>query len=82
MAALFADHIANNVRAERARRRWRQADLAAALGWSEDMVGDLETGRRAVSANDLPQLCRALGVPLFKLAEGAPLEDLAALGIE
>jgi transcriptional regulator with XRE-family HTH domain len=77
----FSDVIAANVRAERARRRWRQADLAERLGWSNVTVSDLEIGRRGVSANDLPKLCRAFGVHLDQLTHGADPDDLDALGL-
>jgi transcriptional regulator with XRE-family HTH domain len=75
----LAAHIARNVAAERARRRWRQRDLADRLGWSVSTVSDLENGKRAVTANDLPLLCRAFGVNLSKLTEGASQADLDAL---
>ena len=56
--------IACNVRAIRARRQERQADLAADLGWSPPVVGDLENGRRRVTMADMIKLCRALEVDL------------------
>jgi transcriptional regulator with XRE-family HTH domain len=77
----FADVIANNVRAERSRRKWRQVDLAERIGWSETTVGDLEQGRRKVWAGDLPLLCRAFGITLAKLADGADPADVEALGL-
>lgn len=79
--AEFAHVIAANVRAERGRRKWRQVDLAERLGWSGQTVSDLENGKRAVFAADLPNLCRAFGVSLAKLADGAAGEDLTALGL-
>lgn len=75
----FADYLARNVAAERARRRWRQADLAVRLGWSISTVSDLENGKRVLTANDLPLLCRVFGIKLWKLADGAAEEDLDAL---
>lgn len=77
----LGDHIAANVRAERARRRWTQEDLAQRLGWSRATVGDLESGRRKVAADDLPQLCGAFGVDLAELVRGGPPEDLGRLGL-
>jgi transcriptional regulator with XRE-family HTH domain len=73
--------IAANVRAERARRHWRQADLAERLGWDTGTVGHLETGRRDVRAADLPALCRAFGITLDRLLQDADPEDRAALGL-
>lgn len=73
--------VANNVRAERVRRGWRQEDLAARLGWSRAGVGHLESGRRRPAVTDLPPLCRALGLTLDALLVGAQQEDLDALRI-
>lgn len=73
--------IARNVRGERARRGWRQDDLAERLGWSRASVGALETGTRRVTADHLPALCKALGVPFADLIRGADEADLRALGL-
>ena len=77
----FADVITANVRAERGRRKWRQADLGERLGWSGATVSNLEVGKRTLIASDLPQLCRAFDITLAKLAEGADPDDLRTLGI-
>jgi transcriptional regulator with XRE-family HTH domain len=71
--------IAANVRAERGRRHWRQADLGDRIGWSTSQVSALETGGRDVHADDLPLLCRAFGIPLAELLAHAGLHDLSAL---
>lgn len=71
--------VANNVRAERARRNWRQEDLADRLGWSRGSIGHLESGRRRPSVADLPQLCRVFGIPVAALLIGADEADLRAL---
>jgi transcriptional regulator with XRE-family HTH domain len=73
--------VARNVRAERARQRWTQTQLAQVLNWSAQMVSETETGQRRVGADDLPLLCRAFGITLAKLADGAEQDDIAALGI-
>jgi ribosome-binding protein aMBF1 (putative translation factor) len=75
------DVVAANVRAERARRRWRQADLAERLGWSLTKVADVESGRRRITADQLVELCRALDVTLLRLLDGADLDDLNTLGL-
>lgn len=75
----LGDVIAANVRAERARRKWKQSDLADLLGWERASVGHLESGRRSVKASDLPALCRAFGISLDALIAGADPEDLEAL---
>jgi transcriptional regulator with XRE-family HTH domain len=77
----IGDVIAANVRAERARRRWTQADLGERVGWPRSSVSDVESGRRRVTADDLVALCVAFGVPLLKLADGADPGDLRALGL-
>jgi transcriptional regulator with XRE-family HTH domain len=73
--------VANNVRAERARRHWRQEDLAARLGWSRGSIGHLESGRRRPAVSDLPPLCRAFDISLLELLRGADQADLDALRI-
>lgn len=62
--------VADNVRAERARRRLSQAELADRLGWAPSAVSQLEQRRRDVSLGDAVALCRALGVPLAVLVAG------------
>ena len=73
--------LARNIRAERARRLWKQEELADLLGWGRSTVGAVETGRRGVSIDDLPTLCKVFDVPLSKLLEGADEAALAALRI-
>lgn len=73
--------IAANVRAERARRNWTQTELAARLGWKQNVLSTLELERRTVLADDLLPLCRALGVPLTVLFRGLEAEDRNTLGL-
>jgi transcriptional regulator with XRE-family HTH domain len=73
--------LANNVRAERSRRRLRQEDLAERLGWSRTKLADIESGRRRVLFGYLPELCRALDVSLEVLLVGADQQDVDALKI-
>lgn len=77
----LADHVAAAVRAERARRKWTQAELSERAGLSATTIGDLEQGKRAVRVDDLPKLCRAFGLSLATLVQGADHEDLRALGL-
>lgn len=67
----LGDVIAASVRAERARRRWTQAELAARLGWGKSTIADMETGRRSVFADDLPALCAVFEIPLAELVRAA-----------
>lgn len=76
----IGDTAARNVRVERARRRWRQADLAERLGWSLTKVSDLESGKRRVTADQLVELCTAFEITLAKLLEDADPEALRTLG--
>jgi transcriptional regulator with XRE-family HTH domain len=81
MASLGA-HIARNVAAERSRRRWDQATLAAKIGaegWSRSTVSNLELGKRKVTADDLPLLCEAFQISLFQLMHGVDPSDLDKL---
>jgi transcriptional regulator with XRE-family HTH domain len=73
--------VARNVRAERARRGWKQEQLADRLGWSRATVGNLESGVRRVQVDDLIPLCQAFEVPLIKLCEGLTDQELQALGL-
>jgi len=81
MTPTAADLLARNLRAERSRRRWRQADLAEALDWSPTKVADAEAGRRRLDIGQIIEVCRVLEVPLVKLLDGADAEDLQALGL-
>ena len=79
--ARLGDVVAAAVRAERARRRWTQQELATRVGWSVSTLGDLEAGRRRVTADDLPLLCGAFSIDFAELVRGADEQDLSALGI-
>lgn len=74
--------VAANVRAERGRRRWTQAELADKLGWSRPVVTAIEAGRRQLLVADLPQLCRVFNVPLSRLLQDADPTDVASLRLE
>lgn len=75
------DVVAANVRAERARLRLTQRQLAERLGWSVGTLADLEAGRRRPAVDDLPRLCEALDVTLVDLLNRADPEDLRRLGL-
>ena len=76
----MSDHLAltlaRSIRAERARAGLSQAQLAQRL-----VQASIETGGRRLYAHELPDICRALGVPLATLLIGALPEDLEALGV-
>lgn len=73
--------VAGNVRAQRAKRRWTQQELADEMEWSRASLLSLENESRRVTLNDVVDLCRALEVPLAELLRGADLEVLKELGI-
>jgi transcriptional regulator with XRE-family HTH domain len=77
----FGDVFAANVRAERARRRWSQQELADRAGLSRTTIGDLGVGKRRVTADHIPALCRAFGLPLSEMVRGADPLDLEATGL-
>lgn len=74
--------IAGNVRAQRARLKLRQEDLADEIGWQRQSITYLETGRRRLSIPDAIVLCRGLQIDLRQLLAGADLDDLQALGLD
>jgi transcriptional regulator with XRE-family HTH domain len=74
--------IAGNVRAQRARLRLSQEDLADDLGWSRPTVGSLEAGSRRVTLADAVALCEALKIDLRQLLQGAPAHAMQVLGLE
>ncbi len=69
------------VRAERSRRGLSQTELADALGWSQSRIASLETGTRRLYADELPEVCEALGVPLERLLADASKADRRKLGL-
>ena len=77
----LAKVVGCNVRAERARKTWIQAELARRLGWTIGIVSETENAKRQITLNDVPALCRALGVSFSDLVKGADPDDLDALGL-
>lgn len=75
--------LASALRAERARQRMRQDDVAAAMGWvSRSIVAEVESGRRKLTAWELAQLCQVLDVGIGDLVRGPVAEAvLAALRV-
>ena len=82
----MSDHLAltlaRAVRAERSRHGWSQARLGEALGWSQSKVAAVESGTRRLNADELPEVCLALGVSLRRLLADADPADLAAIGLD
>jgi hypothetical protein len=42
-------------------------------------IGDLESGRHKATLDDVVLLCRAFGIGLSKLMDGADTDDIAVL---
>lgn len=80
-APRLGDVVSAAVRAERARLRLTQEQLARRLGWSTSTLGDLESGKRRPTVDDLPLLCEALGVPMAELVRRGSPDDLRHLGL-
>jgi transcriptional regulator with XRE-family HTH domain len=78
----IASVFAANVRAERARRSWRQQDLADRCDWSVDTISAIERGARRVAVEDLPVLCGAFGISFARLLDGADQVDLQKIGLD
>jgi transcriptional regulator with XRE-family HTH domain len=74
------DVFARNMRAERARLQLTQSEVAERLGWSQGTQSAVELGRRPILLDDVPVICRALGVGLDDMLRGADPEDLELFG--
>lgn len=59
--------IGENIRAERARRKWRQKDLAFRVGVSRAHIGRIESGSATPSLPLLQKIANALGISDDKL---------------
>lgn len=62
-----ADHVAGNVRAEVARKRLRQAQMATALGMTQQALSRRMTGDVEFSASEVQAIANLLGVPVADL---------------
>lgn len=78
----LASVVAANVRAQRARQRLTQQELADELGWSRPSLGLLENESRRVTLDDAAELCQALKIDLRELLSGAPTDVLQAFGLD
>ena len=73
--------VAANIRGERARLKWTQAQLGELVGMSGSTLSDLENGNRIIATNELPLFCRALNITFAQLVQRADPDDIRALGI-
>lgn len=64
-----AANLAANVRAEVARRRLRQSDIAAQLGLNQRAMSRRMLGEVEFSATELNRLAELLGMPVARLLD-------------
>lgn len=74
MPTTLTDHVAGNLRAEVARRKFTQVQLASALGMSQPVVSRLLSGERPLTLDFVAAVARVLDVPISQLI-GDPDED-------
>lgn len=81
MAGRLRMIVARAIAAERVRRGWTQADLAARLAWTKSTVHRAEAGERGIDLDELPDICEALGVTVADLLREAPESELRKMGL-
>ena len=81
MSDAVALALSRAIRAERARAGLSQDAFGRRMGWSRATVSHVETLVRRVQADELPDLCGALGVTFAELFAKVPAEDRAKLGL-
>src|SRR5262245_14011399 len=67
--------VGERIRKRRTELGWTQDQLALKAGISKSFLSDLENGKRSVSANNLLDIARALGVSLDFLMTGQASQD-------
>jgi transcriptional regulator with XRE-family HTH domain len=77
----LSDVIAANARAERARLRLRQEDVARPMGISISSYSDIESGKRPIQVDEIVALAAALGVGWRVLLHGLDEDSARTLGL-
>jgi transcriptional regulator with XRE-family HTH domain len=77
MAVTYSDSVAAELRAEIARQRRTQGELALALGWTQQYLSRRLTGKTPLSVDDVEGLARVLGIPLSEFVVTRPREATA-----
>lgn len=67
--------VGERIKERRAELGWTQEQLAQKAGISKSFLSELENGKRSVSADNLLDLARALGVSLDYLMTGQENEE-------
>jgi y4mF family transcriptional regulator len=70
--------VGQRIKDRRAELGWTQEQLAQKAGISKSFLSELENGKRSVSADNLLDLARALGVSLDYLMTGKEMEKETA----
>jgi transcriptional regulator with XRE-family HTH domain len=75
-------HVGNRIKARRSELGWTQDGLASKAGLSKGFLSDLENGKRGVSAENLLDIARVLGVSLDYLMKGGADHASVASDVE
>jgi len=70
--------VGGRIKERRAELGWTQEQLAQKAGISKSFLSELENGKRSVSADNLLDLARALGVSLDYLMTGEDMDTKPA----
>lgn len=70
--------VGDRIKQRRLELRWTQDQLAQKAGISKSFLSDLENGKRSVSADNLLDVARVLGVSLDYLMTGKAVESPVA----
>lgn len=73
--------LARSVVAAREYAGMTQRELAEQMHWSPKTMWRIENEQRAIHADELPELCTALGCTLMDLLVRASARDRRALGL-
>jgi DNA-binding Xre family transcriptional regulator len=83
-ARTLSEAVAEEIRVAMVRRRWRQSDLASALGTNEAWLSRRLAGKTDLSIDDLARIAAVLEVPVTELlprsASEAPARTVAGGG--
>lgn len=79
MSASLRASLAKAIGAERVRAGLTQQQLADQLGWSRRIISEIETGKRQVRVDELPEICEAIDCGVLDLLGRAARADARKL---
>jgi transcriptional regulator with XRE-family HTH domain len=79
MSASLRASLAKAIGAERIRQELTQQQLADRLGWSRRIISEIETGKRQVRVDELPEICEALNCGVRDLLSRSSRADARKL---